>query len=125
MFWKTEEIEDDCSASTLRERIKGYFSSRWGSDITVVKVDYDDMDVETTDSALVVKSVYTVTLLKRINGPSFASAAILQDVVAATITIDVPFQNSSPPLSGSFIITCPDEQGNSLPTHEFDYTEWT
>jgi len=91
MFWKSEEIFDDCSAWDLRNRINGYFSSLWGSDITVVKVDYDAMDVETADPALVVKSVYTVTLLKRINGPSFASAAILQDVVAATITIDVPF----------------------------------
>ena len=91
MFWKTEEISDDCSASTLRSEIKGYFSSVWGSDITVTRVDYDAMDIEISDSAAVVKSVYTVTLLKRIVGPSFSSASVLQDVEGATITIEMPF----------------------------------
>ena len=109
MFWKTEEIYDDCSASTLRNEIKGYFSSVWGSDITVTRVDYDASDIETTDPASIAKSVFTVTLLKRIIGPSFSSASVLQDVVGATITIDMPFQDSSVPLAGSFIINCPDD----------------
>ena len=91
MFWKTDEIADDCSASTMRNRIKGYFSSKWGSDISVAKVDYDIMDMETSDSDAVMKSIYTVTLLKRINGPSFSSAAVLQDGPGAMISIDMPF----------------------------------
>ena len=91
MFWKTDEISDDCSASSLRSEIKGYFSSVWGSDITVTRVDYDASDVVTTDAASVAKSVYEVTLLKRIIGPSFSSATVMQDVEGATITIDMPF----------------------------------
>ena len=77
MIWKSDEIADDCSASSMRNRIKGYFSSVWGSDISVTSVDYDMMDMETDDSDLVMKTIYTVTLLKRINGPSFVSAGIL------------------------------------------------
>ena len=77
MIWKSDEIADDCSASSMRNRIKGYFSSVWGSDISVTSVDYDMMDMETDDSDLVFKTIYTVTLLKRINGPSFVSAGIL------------------------------------------------
>ena len=91
MFWKTDEIADDCSASSMRNRIKDYFSDKWGSDISVTAVDYDINDVETEDSSAVMKTIYTVTLLKRINGPSFSSAAILQDAPGAMITINMPF----------------------------------
>ena len=91
MLWKSEEITDDCSATSMENGIKGYFSSVWGSSISVEKLDYDSMDAETTDSTAVVKSIYTVTLLRRINGPSFSSATILQDAPGATISIDVPF----------------------------------
>jgi len=91
MFWKTDEIADDCSASSMRNRIKDYFYDIWRSDISVTSVDYDMMDVETDDSDLVMKTIYTVTLLKRINGPSFASAAVLQDGPGAMVTIDMPF----------------------------------
>jgi hypothetical protein len=77
MFWKTDEISDDCSASSLRNRIKGYFSDIWGTDISVVSIGYDVMDIDTEDSDLIMKTIYTVTLLKRINGPSFSSGAIL------------------------------------------------
>ena len=91
MFWKTEEIADDCSSSSLRNRIKGYFSDLWGSDITVTAATYDAAGAETADSAAVVSTTHTVTLLKRINGPSFSAASILQDAPGATIAINMPF----------------------------------
>ena len=75
----------------MRNRIKGYFSSVWGSDISVTSVDYDMMDMETDDSDAVMKTIYTVALLKRINGPSFVSAGILQEMPGAMVTIGMPF----------------------------------
>ena len=65
--WTSENISDETSEATLRSRIEGYFSRYWGSAINVVKVDYDSDDLETSDSASVVQSVYTVTLKKLID----------------------------------------------------------
>lgn len=87
MFWKSDLIADDCSASTMYYRLKGYFTSVWGSDISVVKTLYDELDAETTDSTLAVRSTYTVEVRKRINGPSHTSAAILPDSSTATIAM--------------------------------------
>jgi len=124
-FWKSNDITDNCSASTMRSKLYGYYRSTWGSDISVTMTMYDDGDVETADSSLAAKYVYSVTVLKRITGTSFSSAAVLQDEAEATITIDMPSQESSAPLSGSFIISCPDEQGSIFSTREFTYTDWT
>ena len=90
-FWKTEDIVDNCSAATMRTRLYDYYANTWGTDISVTKTDYDSAGLETSDSSLVTRSVYEVTVLKRINGPSYSSAAVLQEVAGATITLDMPW----------------------------------
>ena len=65
--WVSDEISDDASASTVDSRLSGYFNSIWGSAIDVVRTDYDVDGIETTDSASVASSIYTVTLRKLIN----------------------------------------------------------
>lgn len=80
-------MSDDVTASTMQGHIDNFFQSYWGSNIKTVKVDYDANDVETEDADLIVKSVYTTTLTKLINGPSFSSAAIIADPQDATFTI--------------------------------------
>ena len=115
MFWRSELISDDCSAGTMYDHISDYFSSVWGSNISVVKTMYNDLDTATTDTALAVRSVYTVEVLKRIDGPSHNSAAILPDDSTAIVSMAM-VQESSIPLSGSFKITCPDENGGEWPT---------
>jgi hypothetical protein len=44
----------------MLDSLSGYFNSIWGSTIYVTKVDYDASDVETADSSLIAKSIYTV-----------------------------------------------------------------
>lgn len=105
-FWLSDEMSDDVTASTMQGHIDNYFQQYWGSNIYVVKVDYDASDVETEDSSLIVKSVYTVTLRKLINGPSFSAAAILADPQDATFTISSQTVESAPPISGKYKITC-------------------
>ena len=124
-FWMSDEIEDNCSSSTMRNRIEGYFSAIWGSAIYVDKVDYDELDQETEDDSLVVKSIYTVKLRKLINGPSYTAASIIAEPMDATVTIGSQTVESTEPLSGSFKVTCPDPNGNILSTREFDITHWT
>ena len=48
----------------MRSRIIRYYWSIWGSNIDVEKISYDADDVETSDSDLVVKTIYTVTVVK-------------------------------------------------------------
>ena len=62
--WTSDAISDTADSWTVRRRIIGYYWNIWGSNLSVDKVDYDADDVETTDSSLRVKSVYTVTVLR-------------------------------------------------------------
>ena len=62
--WTSDAIDDDDSSGTMRSRIVNYFYSVWGSNVSVEKIDYDADDIETSDSSLTVKTVYTVTVLR-------------------------------------------------------------
>ena len=69
-----------------------YYYSIWGSNVAVDKVSYDAEDIETSDSTLVVKTVYTVTVLKQIDGPSFSMAAVIMiDGASPNAVIEAPF----------------------------------
>ena len=64
-MYTTNAISDNDSASRVRARIVNpYYWTIWGSNISVEKTDFDADDAETTDADLVVKSIYTVTVLK-------------------------------------------------------------
>ena len=80
-------MADNCSGGDLDSGLEPYFTSIWGSNIDVLKVDFDENDIETTDDTLVVKSIYTVSLRKLINGPSYTTANILAEPMDATVTI--------------------------------------
>lgn len=42
----------------------------------------------------------------------------------STITIEAPFQDSTPPLSGAFKIVCPNQDGNEFMTRDLGYGHW-
>lgn len=91
MFWKSDEIADDATASSLRNRIKGYFSDVWGTDISVEKVLYDMFDMVTEEEDEAFKAIYTVTLIKMIDGPSFTMAMALQEGFGPMVTVTQPW----------------------------------
>ena len=62
--WTSDAIDDDDSSGTMRSRIVNYFYSVWSSNVSVEKIDYDADDIETSDSSLTVKRIYTVTVLR-------------------------------------------------------------
>ena len=43
----------------------------------------------------------------------------------STITIEAPFQDSTPPLSGQFYIMCPNSDGNEFKTRDMGFWHWT
>ena len=76
-IWTSDVISDGVSAGNMRNGIKHYYWGIWGANISVDRVHFDADDIETTDSDLIVKTVYTVTVLRRISGPSFSMASIV------------------------------------------------
>lgn len=62
--WTSDVIDDNDSSSTMRHRIVNYFYSVWGSNVSIERIDYDADDIETSDSSLTVKRIYTVTVLR-------------------------------------------------------------
>ena len=55
----------------MRQQIVRYFSKLWGSDVSIELNYYDADDVEVESSADAVKRVYTVTVVRLIEGNSF------------------------------------------------------
>lgn len=43
----------------------------------------------------------------------------------STVTIEAPFQDSTPPLSGHFYIMCPNSDGNEFKTRDMGFGHWT
>lgn len=87
---------------------------------------YDIDDLEVADfNADVTKSVYTCSVAKRINGFSFDSGqgAILTSTSVITIVPPAEVQMSSAPLSGNFVIKCPDPT-NPLIEHTSGSLGW-
>ena len=82
LTWTSDNIADDASANTVRDKIQGYFQSVWGSNIYVTKTDHDVDDAVTTDSELAVSSYYEVQLRKLVSLPSYESAVIIGDADA-------------------------------------------
>jgi len=52
----------------MRRAIDNYFSSKWGSGISVNRTQYDSNGTETTSSANTTQIVYYVKILKLISG---------------------------------------------------------
>lgn len=121
-LWGTGVITDTGSIWHYRQQMVSFFSRIWGTNISIEQTRFDADDLETDDADLTVKSVYTVTLLRQINGPSFTMAMVVpEDGATSTMTIDIPYQQSTPPMSGKYKIMCPNEDGNPFYTREFNY----
>jgi hypothetical protein len=124
--WTTRELTDNDSAARVRQQIVRYFYSIWGSNISVEKQGYNADDIETDDSELTVKTVYTISVLKQINGPSFSMASVVMaDNGSSSVSIEAPFQDSTPPISGRFNIVCPNDDGSEFRTRDLSWADWT
>jgi len=119
--WTTDEMTDNNSAGTVRQRIVRYYYNIWGSNISVTREDFDADDIVTDDSSLSVKHIYTVTVLRQIDGPSYTMASVVMSDGGSNVSIEAPFQESTMPMSGRFYIECPNADGNPFVTRDFGY----
>ena len=65
-------IPANASASEMKNAIASFYSSKFGSDITVNKTMYDVNGISTTNSTAATKHVFHIKLRKLINGVSTA-----------------------------------------------------
>jgi hypothetical protein len=129
--WKSDEINANGSASHVRYRIQGFFTSgsRSGSNIDVERTMLDAEGNETTVTADAQKYVYKVMLHRRIDGYSFTNySTATYGTIASTITVFPPNSErgtmSSKPLGGEFVLKCPDEDGVFHSTNKRSINEW-
>jgi hypothetical protein len=108
-LWQSEEFSSSASASTFRNNIKGYFSSNFGSDISVSREMFDEAGLTTEDQNLATTYTYTITMKKVINGFSTNAVSVKKVSTESTFNIVAPNKGgtqSSTPISGYYTITC-------------------
>lgn len=122
-LWKSAAIKCNEPGNTFGGIIQSFFqgSTRLAGNIQTDFVMYDVNNVKTTNTALAKKYVYTITSLKRSAQATFVSHQIIPvGTVTAIITVMPPSGASgvpsSMPLTGSYIIKCPDPNGRNFQT---------
>ena len=119
-YWVSDPIAVGASDGTMRDRIRGYFTSTWGSDISVTSTTVDlplatDEVPEPTKTG--VRRIYRVKVLEPIDALSFELAQVYRDETTMLTSTTVAFKapadviRSSPPLNkngGKYVIVCPD-----------------
>ena len=92
-----DEIKANCSADTLRRRLKDpFYNNNVASDISVSKLMYDALGIETTDSSLAVHAKYKISVLRRATQDSFLFALVSRVDTFASISINKLVQSSQP-----------------------------
>lgn len=122
-YYLTEEIKADGNSNHFQNRVKDYYWQNFRSGVTVTKV------LEDTAAGPETKATYTITMTKPIDGYSMSSLSVVAVTTNATISVNPPMTHtpSSTPLSGSYIVTCPDPENPavSYSTPEIDVFYWT
>lgn len=90
---------------------------------------YNSANLVTTIAADATKYIYTVKLMRRINGFSFSSVvAAPVGTIPSTVTVQPPYGTtgtaSSVPMTGNFIIKCTDSDGVVHSSKPISHTQW-
>jgi hypothetical protein len=85
-YWRSGVIKANASAASMRGVLFPYYSKYFKSNIDVILVMYDKAGVVTTDSKLRTKSVYTIKLLRMINGVTANNILITKSGTKSNIT---------------------------------------
>jgi hypothetical protein len=88
-WWNSGQIQVDASASNVRSNIRGYFTSKYGSDVAVNRTMYFANGTETTSSTDAATYVYHVVLSKLVAQPTTANVRVIKNS-QSTITVDQP-----------------------------------
>jgi hypothetical protein len=90
----TDAIACNVVSGTLESRLNAFFNSsaRAGSVCKVTRTMYDANGAVTTTTASAKKYVYTIKLVKRIDGFSFTAATVLPvGTITSTVTVNGPY----------------------------------
>ena len=104
----SDPIKTTATTAVLRDKVRSYYVSNFGSEITVNLTMYDNAGVETKDESLAVKRIYFITVNKLIPTESAASIMVAKTSTTSVVTVETPsvVMLSSKPMSGSFKLKC-------------------
>ena len=122
----SREVKDNDSAHNIRRALCDFYCSNqiWGSNVEVKKYETNDK-FETVESGST-QIVYTVKVLKAIDGDGFTSATVLKKKgTTSDIAMSALLTKSSPPLSGKFNIVCKNSDNTEFSSRDFNWNEWT
>ena len=107
-LWQSAQISTTASASTFQNAISGYYGMVWGAPISVSKQMLDASGNITSNQSAAVKNVYTITVLRSITQAStnYVNFQKISTHSAISYTLPRSVHLSSPPLKGSFFLTC-------------------
>jgi hypothetical protein len=122
------ECKADASAEEFRKCVSNYYNDKFGSSIWVQKHTVDENNTVTTDSALIMKTRYTIGL-NRLIYASAGSHTLIQFLpinttsTAASVSFDYPpaVQISAPPLNGKYKIRCRTPSGGISYTNGIEH----
>jgi len=119
-------VKDNDAASSIQWAVQDFYGrwDTWGTSVSVTKLETNDKyeTVEKDGTQI----VYQVSVTKAISDKGFAAATIVKAKgTTSDIKISDIYQQSSPPLTGNFIIECTDENGSKFATREMGFNEDT
>lgn len=128
-YWQSNAVAANAAASAVANEISGYTQKYFGGQVTVVRQQYDSTSAETTIAANVTSYRYTITMTRLINGVTVNAVSITKVTTKSTFTVTTPMLaiQSTPPITGSYVISCVDSAGISWSTNEivFSTGEWS
>lgn len=129
-YYYSSAVSTTASASTMRQAIKWFYFTEWGTNFDVKRTIYDiDDNVVDSDSELMYKYSYNITMQKMIDQESTSTILAVPQTTTSQIDIGLPADVviSNTPLSGAFKIKCVNADGVESFTEEMSYgkgTKW-
>lgn len=120
-MFQTAQISTTADEASFESAISSYFSG-YGSGITVTRTAYDFSGQETDDVSTALMIYYKVQLTKLVSQYTFNRLfASSSGTFSFIVPLQFPGIPSSPPLSGSFEISCEDMYGNTYSTGSLSF----
>jgi NACalpha-BTF3-like transcription factor len=97
----SDEMKTNMSGNEIRDRVKGYFSSR-GVNTIVKKQQLNAADEETDIAEEIVKLVFEIRLDRLVAAPSTSNMVVAKGSSKSEITLEMNVVASNPPMTGQF-----------------------
>lgn len=120
-YWKSEKMQANSDAEHIEAGIKGFYHKfRVTPLVTRTLFDSEGSSVDAIEDAHSI--IYKVEVPRPLDEPSVETIMVVPISTMAQITVAYPteVQESSPPMDGSFFISCHTPEGDIFRTHDLN-----